>query len=172
MTGRARLLSGITLGVFLAACPRLGAPWLVWNASGSAPLGLYAVDHPSALHLGDLVIVRPPESIAQFLAAGGYLPIGAPLLKYVAALSGQQVCRIGLVITIDGTAIGDSRERDTRGRPLPVWSGCRVLADNEVFLLNPLVPDSLDGRYLGALPITSIIGRAIPLWTDEPVWED
>ena len=27
--------------------------------------------------------------------------------------------------------------------------------------------DSLDGRYFGPLPVKSIIGRAVPLWTDE-----
>ena len=33
--------------------------------------------------------------------------------------------------------------------------------------MNPGVPDSLDGRYFGPLPASSIIGRAVPLWTDE-----
>ena len=37
----------------------------------------------------------------------------------------------------------------------------------EVFLMNPGVPDSLDGRYFGPLPASSIIGRAAPVWTDE-----
>ena len=37
----------------------------------------------------------------------------------------------------------------------------------DVFLMNPGVPDSLDGRYFGPLPASSIIGRAVPLWTDE-----
>ena len=27
--------------------------------------------------------------------------------------------------------------------------------------------DSLDGRYFGPLPDATIIGRALPLWTDE-----
>ncbi|MNY66109.1 Peptidase S26 [compost metagenome] len=27
-------------------------------------------------------------------------------------------------------------------------------------------PDSLDGRYFGPLPVTSIVARALPLWTD------
>ena len=172
MNRRCRLLSGMTLGVLLAAYPGIGAPWLVWNASGSAPIGLYRVGRASALQVADLIIVKPPEPIAQFLAVGGYLPIGAPLLKYIAALPGQEVCRIGFTITIDGTAIGDARERDSRGRSLPIWNGCRVIGDGEVFLLNPLSQDSLDGRYFGALPIASIIGRAIPLWTDEPIWGD
>ena len=37
----------------------------------------------------------------------------------------------------------------------------------EIFLMNPTVPDSLDGRYFGPLPVTSIVARAVPLWTDE-----
>jgi hypothetical protein len=27
-------------------------------------------------------------------------------------------------------------------------------------------PDSLDGRYFGPLPASSIVARALPLWTD------
>ena len=172
MKHRARLLSGITLGVSLLAFPRVEPPWLIWNASASTPIGLYAIERASELQLADLVIVIPPKAVARFLSDGSYLPIGAPLLKYVAALSGQEICRVGFTITIDGTAVGDARERDSRGRPLPVWNGCHVIGDDEVFLFNPLSPDSLDGRYFGALPTTSIVGRAIPLWTDEPIWED
>jgi type IV secretory pathway protease TraF len=33
--------------------------------------------------------------------------------------------------------------------------------------VNPTAPDSLDGRYFGSLPATSIVARAVPLWTDE-----
>ena len=33
--------------------------------------------------------------------------------------------------------------------------------------MNWQVPDSLDGRYFGPLPATTVIGRAIPLYTDE-----
>src|SRR5690606_31543249 len=28
-------------------------------------------------------------------------------------------------------------------------------------------PDSLDGRYFGPIPASAVIGRALPLWTDE-----
>jgi type IV secretory pathway protease TraF len=27
--------------------------------------------------------------------------------------------------------------------------------------------DSLDGRYFGPLPASAVIGRAVPVWTDE-----
>jgi type IV secretory pathway protease TraF len=42
-----------------------------------------------------------------------------------------------------------------------------VIADGEIFLMNGQVRDSLDGRYFGPIPASSVIGRAIPLWTDE-----
>ena len=77
------------------------------------------------------------------------------------------MCRTGHTITVDGQAIGDALDRDRRGRELPIWQGCRVIADDELFLMNWQVRDSLDGRYFGPLPASSVIGRATPLYTDE-----
>jgi len=85
----------------------------------------------------------------------------------VLALPGQTVCREGLAIMVDGIEMAMARERDSRGRPLPVWQHCRVVAHGEVFLMNWDEPSSLDGRYFGALAASSIIGRAEPLWTFE-----
>ena len=159
------------LGVFLGAAPPFRPPLLVWNASASVPIGLYAIEHPTDLHVADLVIVRPPEQLESFLADRGYLPRGVPLVKHVLALSGQSVCRSGLVITIDAVAVADALENDSRGRPLPSWQSCRIVSKNEVFLLNPQSPDSLDGRYFGVLPVSSIVGRALPLWIRKPLGE-
>jgi type IV secretory pathway protease TraF len=88
-------------------------------------------------------------------------------MKRIAGLPGQRVCRSGLAITVDRIAMGNALERDRRGRDLPVWQGCHRIADGEVFLMNWEIQDSLDGRYFGPLPMSSIIGRAVPLWTDE-----
>lgn len=140
-------------------------PWLIWNATASAPLGLYAVRSLGTPAIGDLVAVRPPEPLATQLAEGGYLPRGAPLLKHVAARHGGIVCRDGLTISVDGLALSVAREHDHRGRRLPAWQGCRTLGEDDVFLLNRDAPASLDGRYFGPLRATSIIGRAVPLWT-------
>ena len=143
------------------------APRLIWNATASTPTGLYALHPVGELHALELVAVRPPEPIASYLADGGFLPKGVPLLKHVMALPGQTVCRTGEAITVDQVEVGAAKTRDHFGRPLPRWSGCHTLASGEVFLMNPTVPDSLDGRYFGPFPVTSIIARAIPLWTDE-----
>ena len=105
------------------------------------------------------------EPLATFLADRRYLPRGIPLLKRVLALSGQTVCRNQLAITVDKIEMGAAREHDSSGRPLPVWQGCHVIADGEVFLMNWQSADLFDGRYFGALPTSAIIGTAEPLWT-------
>jgi type IV secretory pathway protease TraF len=97
----------------------------------------------------------------------GYIGRGVPLLKHIAALPGQEVCRTGSAVAVDAVPFGDALDRDTHGRPLPVWQGCRRIADGDIFLMNPSVPDSLDGRYFGPLPARDLIGKATPLYTDE-----
>ena len=143
------------------------APRFVWNASESVPIGLYAVQPVGKLVITSLVVAMPPEPLAALLADGGYLPRGVPLVKRVLALPGLSVCRNKLLISVDGIEMGAARERDRRGRPLPVWQGCRRVAEGEVFLMNWDEPASLDGRYFGPIPVTTIIGRAEPLWTFE-----
>ena len=146
--------------------PNLASPALIWNASASVPVGLYRVQPDPRPHVDDIVVVRPPEDLVWFLAEGGYLPRGVPLLKHVAALGGQRVCREGAAVSVDGAPLGTALERDHRGRPLPVWQGCVVLTDAQVFLMNPDRADSLDGRYFGPLDRSTIVGRAEPVWTD------
>ncbi|GGC94283.1 peptidase S26 [Chelatococcus reniformis] len=141
------------------------APKLIWNASASAPIGLYLISPPRQLEVPDLVAVNAPEPLAGFLAERGYLPRGVALMKRVLALAGQEVCRTDRTIAVDGIAMGEALERDRRGRSLPVWQGCRRIADGELFLMNWDVRDSLDGRYFGPISASAIIGRAVPLWT-------
>jgi conjugative transfer signal peptidase TraF len=155
-------LSAIALTVLpsVVGAPRL----LLWNNSASVPIGLYAVLPPRALRVGDVAVVMPPDPLAATLAARGSLPSGVPLIKPIAALNGQTICRQDLRITIDRAFVGTALAHDHRGGPLPVWTGCRMLGPSEVFLMNPAESDSFDGRYFGPLPISSVIGRATPLW--------
>jgi len=169
MTGRSATLVVTIVGV-AAVASTMGAkpvPRFVWNASESVPLGLYSVAPVGKLVVANLVVAMPPEPLAAFLAGRGYLPIGVPLIKRVHALPGQSVCRKELLISVDGVEVGAAFERDRRGRALPVWQGCRVIAPGEVFLMNWDEPASLDGRYFGPIPMLAIIGRAKPVWTFE-----
>ena len=42
-----------------------------------------------------------------------------------------------------------------------------MIAAGEVFLMNRQSVASLDGRYFGPLPTTTIVGRADPIWIEE-----
>jgi conjugative transfer signal peptidase TraF len=167
MTGRATtlLLTAGAAALALSTIAARPAKRYIWNASGSVPVGLYHLQPTGDLSITQLVAVQPPEPLATFLSERGYLPRDVPMLKRVLALPRQTACRDGLAITVDNIAAGEARDRDSRNRPLPVWQGCRVIADGEVFLMNWQSADSFDGRYFGVLPTTAIIGRAEPLWT-------
>jgi conjugative transfer signal peptidase TraF len=139
-------------------------PRLIWNASASVPVGLYRLRPSSSPKVGELVAVLPPKALGAYLADRHYLPLDVPMLKHVAAVAGQRVCRAGTRITVDGKYLGDARDRDRRGRALPIWDGCRSLSADDIFLMNPDVPDSFDGRYFGPLPTATIVGRLSPIW--------
>ena len=143
------------------------SPRYIWNASDSVPVGLYRLQPVTTLTVTELVAVQPADPLAFFLDLNGYLPIGVPMLKRVLALPGQKVCRSGLTIAVDGVDLGQAKERDRRGRPLPVWHGCRLIADGDVFVMNWQSTDSLDSRYFGPIPASAVIGTAVPVWTDE-----
>jgi conjugative transfer signal peptidase TraF len=143
------------------------APRYIWNASESVPIGVYWLRPAGRLAVSQLVAVQSPEPLATFLADRRYLPRGIPLLKRVLALPGQTVCRDQFAITVDKIERGAAREHERSGRPLPIWQGCHIIAEGEVFLMNWRSADSLDGRYFGALPTSAIIGTAEPLWTGE-----
>ena len=160
----ASALSGITLGTTAFVDP---PKTLIWNASASAPIGFYAIQPMDDLEVTDLVAVTAPPLIAEFMADRGYLPMGVPMMKRVLALPGQTICRDGLDIIAYGSTIGHARERDNAGRKMPVWQGCRRIDDDELFFMNFDVPDSVDGRYFGPFPRRFVIGRALPVWTDE-----
>jgi conjugative transfer signal peptidase TraF len=169
MNGRKRVVVAMLAGVGILALSagKAALPLFMWNASASVPVGLYRLQEIDKLDAAELVVVVPPEPLATFLAQGGYLPRSVPMLKRVLALPGQAVCRRGFMILIDGIAIGLARERDGRGRPLPTWQGCRVIAADQLFLMNWQSADSLDGRYFGPIPASAVIARAHPLWIEK-----
>ncbi|MCW2387137.1 conjugative transfer signal peptidase TraF [Sphingobium sp. B11D3B] len=152
------------IALFTAVAWFMPQPRLLWNASASAPIGLYRLYPGEKPSFGDLVAYRPSPVLAQFMAQRHYLPAGIPLLKHVAAYSGATICRRDAVVMIDGHVVAIARASDSQGRPLPVWRGCRGLRADQLFLLND-APDSLDGRYFGPVPASGLIGRATPILT-------
>lgn len=167
MTWPSFVLAGVAAVSTLATLTVPVSRYAVWNATASVPTGLYAIRSKASLHVGERVALEPPPELRRFLAARGYLPATVPLIKRIAAVRGQRVCRFAHGVTVDGTYVGAAHARDRLGRPLPIWSGCTTLRSGEIFVMNPAAPDSLDGRYFGVLRMADVIGRATPVWTDE-----
>lgn len=144
------------LGITIVLPPR---PLLVWNASASAPVGLYAVRPARDLHRGDMVIAKAPEAWAIFAARRRYLPANVPLVKRVAAVRGDVVCALARAVFVNGRRVAERRPVDGQGRPMPWWRGCVRLSGSAHFLLMD-DPDSFDGRYFGPTDHADVIGRA------------
>ena len=153
---------GITLlGLTMAFPP---APRLVWNASASAPIGLYAVTPGAPVDPGNMVIAKVPDRWRMIAARRRYIPVNVPLVKRVAAAAGDEVCALGQEIFINGTWVVERRVADAKGRPMPWWSGCVRLRGRQLFLLMSDSPASFDGRYFGVTEGGLVIGKARLLW--------
>ncbi len=138
-------------------------PILIWNLTPSVPVGLYLLQAGQLPKHGEFAVAELPISAARIAQARNYLPKGVRLIKPVAGLPGETVCRFGAVISLNGRLVGMAKSSDAMHRPLPIWQGCRHVAANQIFLMNPQVHDSFDGRYFGATDQKLILGRAQPL---------
>jgi conjugative transfer signal peptidase TraF len=136
---------------------------MVWNASASAPVGLYAVSRGQRLLRGDMVIAWAPRPARLLAASRRYLPANVPLVKSVAAVPGDRVCANGTEIRINGRLAAVRRRHDPSLRPMPWGEGCRKLGRGEIFLLMDSSL-SFDGRYFGISRMHDLVGGAKLLW--------
>lgn len=160
-----RRIALVSAGVFvvLASTVFSPAPRLVWNASASAPIGLYWVQPGADIEPGDMVIARLPEGIRQMAARRRYLPSNVPLVKRVVAVAGDEICALGKEIFLNGRPVAGRFGVDGAGRPMSAWSGCVRLRGRQLFLLMD-TPASFDGRYFGVTDGIDMIGKARLLW--------
>lgn len=151
---------GCLLGLTILVPP---SPWLVWNVSASAPVGLYRVSSAGDLARGDLVIARVPMRWRTWAARRHYIPANVPLVKRVAALPGDLVCAAAQSLWVNGNLVARRRMVDGAGRAMPSWSGCVRLQSGEQLLLLDS-PGSFDGRYFGLSAKADLVGKAVLLW--------
>lgn len=165
MMVRVLTCGGLALSALLIPVVHHPALRLIWNASASVPVGLYRIERDTQPKAGELVAVRPSSALAHYMDARRYVEAGVLLVKPIAAASGATVCRWDVGVTIGGRAVATALPHDRLGRSLPVWSGCRRLGANDLFLIAPAHKDSFDSRYFGPVERRQIVGRAVPLWT-------
>ncbi len=147
----------------LAVSAMVWPPCIIWNASRSVPTGLYGIVS-TAPRRDELALIRLPPDLAGLANRRGYLHGTDYVLKPVAAIAGDTVCRFDYIITVSGRIAALAMRRDGAHRPMPAWSGCHLLRPGELFLLSSPT-DSFDSRYFGPVADTQVIGRAQPLWT-------
>lgn len=129
------VISAVMISTIVARSPH--APLVVYNASGSAPLGFYRLEDRLP-ERGEMAVIQPSPLIELMLVARGILPPSVPLVKQIAASGGDEVCRSDEpngTIAINGKVVAETYEKDRDGRPLPAWKGCMKLIEGEFFLL-------------------------------------
>lgn len=156
------LLALAVLGAGAAIGTMSSAPLLaVHNPSPSMPMGWY-LRVPLEPAVGRIVVIDPPAA-AQ---AVGW-PADVRLIKPVAAVGGDRVCAEGVSLKINLTFVSGINVR-VGDRLIPVWPDCRILEDDELFLLAPARDDSVDSRIYGPVRRHDVLGVFTPIWTETP----
>lgn len=155
---RVRLVAWAAAGIAAAAFSMIPVPpRFVWNRTASLPEGLYVLAPDPVITRGMIVAYTPSANEAAFLESNRYTGRGWPLVKRVAALDGDEVCRREGSIFINGKVTVQARASDSAGRELPTWQGCRHLGPEDILLLADH-PHSVDGRYFGVQDKARIAG--------------
>jgi type IV secretory pathway protease TraF len=136
-------------------------PVVIFNDSPSVPTGFYLRTNASPTP-GAFVTVRAVAVSPDYARARGFSDANDRFIKRVAAGAGAIVCARGDTVTIGSAHVLPRAQRDSMGRALPSWTGCRALAAGEVFLIGD-TPDSFDSRYWGPASAAAIDGVWIPL---------
>jgi len=139
-------------------------PLFVWNATASVPTGLYRVVVREP-YRDSLALIRLPEPFRTFSHVREYVPASALVIKPIAALRGDTLCRHGNVVSINRRPVAVARKLDAADRPLPRWHGCRQLGVTAVAVISRPA-DSFDSRYFGPLDRGHVVGLVIPVWTN------
>jgi conjugative transfer signal peptidase TraF len=155
---------GVALGLFIGSIFIPPAPLFVWNASPSAPVGLYLIGSPFNLRPGQMVALWFAPELRKLAAERRYLPANIPAIKRVVAVAGDDVCAEDSRITVNGNWIADRQRVDGKGRAMPWWEGCKLLAQGQIFVLNEEAANSFDGRYVGIIRVRDVIGKARLIW--------
>ena len=158
------LLALFAIAGILASSPAR-RPLIIWNASQSAPLGLYQV-FAGCPTRGQLALIRLTNHWSSFANHRGYLPHNVYLLKPLSAISGEWVCRFGSRVFLRDQIVR-ARPSDLFGRLLPIWQGCHKLSAGELFFL-ARPSGSFDSRYFGPILSSQVVGTALLIRAAQP----
>jgi len=155
------LVPAVLLGGLALAVP---GPSLLWNRSESEPRGLY-IRSAAAPSLGQIIAFPAPPSVLTYASGRMAYLRHMPILKEVAAMSGDTVCTLDDKLVINGVWRAPVLAQDSESRPLPRWRACRRLGEGEFFVFSNRIRGSFDSRYYGPVRREAIVGVFRPIMT-------
>jgi conjugative transfer signal peptidase TraF len=161
------LSAGLTLTAVLAVASTFFADrQIVINTSPSVQPGIY-IRSCATPKVGAIVDFEIPTAAQPYIQArSGYSGENWYILKAIIAGPGDQVDTLGGWLIVNEKRIAPMPPReDIAGRPLPIWRGCRRLADDEFFVFSARIPNSFDSRCYGPIPRREIMAVRWPLIT-------
>ena len=140
-------------------------PTLLLNLTPSIPKGVYLVDPSNSLKKGEIVVFRPPMAVYRALGKRPWLNEEKFFIKPIAAVSGDEVCKLENSVVINQTTELSVLRTDSQGKLLPKFDGCKTIGAHEFLPISTYSSRSFDGRYFGPIPTSAILGKAIPVFT-------
>ncbi len=167
---------GLYWNAFPDALAHMTPLGLIYNPTSSVPTGLYQAYQTPLKHGVIVSFCMPASSIPNGWKKRGYL-LGnwkgtcendnVPVIKPIAALAGDRITLNSKGATVNGHLIPNSRPmtEDEKHRPLtPYPFGTYTVQPGQVWFISHYIPDSLDGRYFGPLPISVINAPIRRIW--------
>jgi len=156
---RKGLVAGtLVLVATLIGVRQLDAPIILYPASASLPKGFYLRTF-GAVEIGKIAAFPMPEVARRYEAQhGDQVPESFLFMKPIAAGPGDQVCNGPAGLFLNGRHLATTASHDALGNPLPVWSDCQQLKEDEFFMLSDYAPNSFDSRYFGPIKTDEIVG--------------
>jgi conjugative transfer signal peptidase TraF len=158
--------SAILLATIAGAAIPMSGHELVFNDSPSVPRGLYWIRlGAEPRERGEYVVFLPPDTAATLIYGRGWLPRSMPLLKPLGGVEGDSYCVAGGRFIVNDIDAGPVYFLDAQGLPLPQMRGCRRVGHREFLPLSTYLDRSFDGRYMGAVSMSKVLGSGRPLLT-------
>jgi type IV secretory pathway protease TraF len=119
--------------------------------------GLYVrIDDAHDLKRGEIVALPMPTAAKEYLVGKLGYPADTLLIKRVAALPGDIVCRQADTLSVAGKTL-QAKARDMHDNVLPNWQGCHKLSNERIFIQGDHL-GSYDSRYFGPVSRHALSG--------------
>lgn len=137
---------------------------VTYQISPSMPEGWYFVAPKSIYTVGDDILFKPTDHWQKYIFDRGWAPSDKTLLlKNISAENGDSVCIKNGYLYINHQKRGKIYRYDSQGRVMPSYTICRLLNENEYFVLGVSADNSFDSRYYGIIYRDQILGKATKL---------